>query len=97
MPYALRYDVPADEDMYRQVRARIGDEQPNGLIAHLVVQADDGLRHIGVWDSQEAWQRFHDERAAPAVHAVLSAAGFTEMPPDPPVEELKLVDVWVAN
>ena len=57
----------------------------------------DGLRHIGVWDSQEAWQRFHDERVEPAVHAVLTAAGFTEMPPDPPVEELKLVDVWVGT
>jgi hypothetical protein len=96
MPYALLYDVPADEDMYRQVRAAIGDEQPNGLIAHLVVQGDRGLRHIGVWDSQKDWQRFHDERVEPAVHTILTAAGFTGMPPDPPVEELKLIDVWIG-
>ena len=97
MPYAFCYDVPADKDMYRQVKARIGDEQPNGLIAHLVVQADRGLRHIGVWETQEDWQRFHDERVEPAVHAVLTAAGFTELPPDPPVEELKLIDVWIGD
>ena len=96
MPYALCYDVPADEAMYRQVRARIDDEQPNGLIAHLVVQAGHGLRHIGVWETQDDWQRFHDERVEPAVHAVLAAAGFTELPADPPVEELNLIDVWIG-
>src|SRR5687767_12788789 len=95
VPYAVLYDVPADEQMYRQVRAAIGDEQPKGLVVHLVVQAESGLRHIGVWDSEEDWQRFHDERVEPAVHEVLTAAGFTALPPDPPVQELELVDVWL--
>lgn len=93
MSYALQYDVPADEGIYRQVQAAIGDDQPKGLVAQLVVQVDSGLRHISVWDSEEDWQRFHDERIEPAVHAVLSAAGFTEMPPDPPVQPLQLIDV----
>ena len=97
MSYALLYDVPADEEMYRRVKAAIGEEQPVGLVAHLVVRADEGLRHIGVWESQEDWQRFHDERVGPAVHAVLRAAGFTQMPPDPPVRELGLVDVWIGT
>jgi hypothetical protein len=96
MSYGLLYDVPADAEMYRQVRAALGDEQPKGLVAHLVIEAEIGLRHIGVWDSQEDWQRFHDERVEPAVRAVLTAAGFTEMPPDPPVQELKVVDVWIG-
>lgn len=97
MPYAFCFEVPANKDLYRQVKARIGDEQPSGLIAHLVVQADRGLRHIGVWDTQDDWQRFHDERVEPAVHAVLTAAGFTELPADPPVEELNLIDVWIGD
>lgn len=97
MSYALQYDVPATEQMYRQVKTAIGDEKPKGLVAHLVVQTDRGLRHIGVWDSEEDWQRFHDERSEPAVHAVLTAAGFTDMPPDPPVEELTLIDVWIGD
>ena len=96
MSYALQYDVPADEQMYRQIRAAIGHEQPKGLVAHVVVEVEGGLRHIDVWDSQEDWRRFQDERVEPAVHSVLSAAGFTEMPPDPPVQELKLIDVWLG-
>ena len=90
------YDVPGTEDTYRRVKAAIGDEQPKGLVAHLVVGTDTGLRHIGVWDSREDWQRFHDERVQPAVHAVLTSAGFTQMPPDPPVQELRLVDLWIG-
>jgi hypothetical protein len=74
----------------------VGQEQPAGLVAHIVVRADGGLRHIGVWDSREDWQHFHDERFEPAVHAVLTAAGFTQMPPDPPIRKLDLVDVWIG-
>ena len=96
MSYALLYDIPADEQMYRQVNAALGDGKPEGLIVHLVLQADTGLRHIGVWDSRQHWQRFRDQRLQPAVHAVLTAAGFTQMPPDPPVQELKLIDVRVS-
>jgi hypothetical protein len=96
MSYAMLYDVPADEEMYRQVNAAIGDEKPDGLVVHLVLQADTGLRHIDVWDSQQDWQRFRDDRLEPAVHAVLTAAGLTEMPPAPPVQEFKLVDVWIG-
>ena len=97
MSYALFYDVPADEAMYRQVQELVGVELPEGLVVHLVVQTEGGLRHIGVWDSEEDWRRFHDERVEPAVHTVLTAVGFTEMPPDPPVQELELVDVWLGS
>lgn len=96
MSYAMLYDVPADEDMYRRVSAAIGDETPKGLVVHVVLQAENGLRHIEVWDSQQDWQRFRDERLEPAVHAVLTAAGFTHMPPGPQVREFKLVDVWMG-
>ena len=96
MSYALLYDVPADEEMYRRVNEAIGDEKPEGLVVHLVLQAESGLRHIGVWNSQQDWHRFRDQRLEPAIHAVLAAAGFTQMPPAPPVQEIKLVDVWVG-
>ena len=96
MTYAFTYDIPADEQMYRQVKAAIGDERPKGLIVHLVVQADTGLRHIDVWESKQDWERFQDARVAPAVRAALTAAGFTELPPAPAVEELSLVDVWMG-
>ena len=96
MPYAFFYDVPASQEMYRTVKALIGEAPPEGLVAQLVVQTDHGLRHIGVWNSPDEWQRFHAERVEPAVHTVLRNAGFTHMPPDPPLQPLDLVDVWVG-
>ena len=97
MPYAISYDVPADEQTFRRVRDLIGDDRPDGLVVNVVVQVERGLRHIGVWDSEEQWRRFHDDRVEPAVHRVLADMGFTVMPPDPPVEELELVDVWIGE
>lgn len=96
MTYAFTFDVPSDEQMYRQVRAAIGDERPKGLVLHLVVRADTGLRHIDVWETKQDWERFHDVRVAPALHTALTAAGFTELPPEPAVEELNVVDVWMG-
>lgn len=97
MTYACSYEVPAPVEMYREVRRLIGDEPAKGMVAHVVVRTETGLRHLEVWDSEDDWTRFHDERVEPAVHQVLKAAGFTEMPPDPPVEELELVDVWLGS
>lgn len=96
MTYALAYEVPADEQMYRRVKAAIGDEPATGLIAHLVLKTDTGLRHIGVWESRQDWERYRHERVDPAVHAVLAEAGFTQMPSPPPVEDLTLVDVAIG-
>ena len=96
MPYAFFYDVPANEGMYRQVKEAIGGGQPQGLVVHIVVQTESGLRHIDVWDTKQEWERYRDERVEPAVHKVLTAAGFTEMPPDPPVQEVRVVDVWTG-
>jgi hypothetical protein len=83
--------------MYREVRRLIGDDEPPGMISHLVVQGDGFLRHIEVWDSKDHWTTFHDERVEPAVHQILRGAGFTEMPPDPPTTELDVVDIWLAK
>ena len=48
MSYVFQYDVPADEQFYRRVREEIGQEQPKGLVAHLVVRCEVGLRDIGL-------------------------------------------------
>jgi hypothetical protein len=97
MPYAFQYDVPADEEFYRRVAAEIGDEQPKGVITHLVVKSDRGLRHIGVWDSKEDWERFHSERVGPALERVFAAVGVTHVPPLPPEQELDLVDALLGG
>ena len=97
MPYALQYDVPADEQFYRRVAAEIGDEQPEGLVAHLGVKRDGGLRHIEVWDSKEEAERFRTERIEPALDKVFAGAGVAHRPPRPQMEEIDLVDVRVGS
>ncbi len=96
MPCALVYAVPADLATYRRVRALLGDEVPEGLIAHTVVAVEGGLRHLGVWETRAHFDRFELQRAQPAVHAVLRDLGLTTMPPHPTVRELDLVDCWVG-
>ena len=88
MPYALQYDVSADEEFYRLVTAEIGAEHPTGLIAHLVVKRDGGLRHIEVWESEEDWARFRTERVEPALDKVFASSGLGHRPPRPQMEEM---------
>ena len=96
MPYACSYKVPADEHLYRKVKSEIGEEAPKGLVVHLVVESEGGLRHIGVWDTRSDWERFRDERIQPAVGKVLTAAGFSQLPPRPVEEEMAVVDVVIG-
>ena len=95
--YATSYEVPADEQIHGRVKAEIGDEPAKGLIVHLVVKSDHGLRHLGVWESQTDWERFRDERVRPAVGRVLAEAGITSPPPAPEEQELEVVDVVTAS
>ena len=93
MPFACSYEVPADEHLYRRVKHEIGDEPAKGLVAHLVVKSAGGLRHIGVWDSQDDWYRFREERVRPAVGRVLATAGRAQPTPAPEEQILDVVDV----
>ena len=93
MAYAFFYDVPGTEELYRRVKAEIGDEQPEGLLVQLVVKTDGGLRHLNVWASEQDWERYRQERVGPAVGKVLAAAGIAERPPEPVEQRLEVVDV----
>ena len=92
MPYAYYYDVPSTPEMYRAVTAEIGDHPPTGLISHLVVHENDGLRHYGVWERRTDWEQYRDDVIRPAVARVLRRAGIAE-PPPPDEHPLDLVDV----
>ena len=80
MPYALEFEVPGDEALYRRVSEVIGDERPAGLLVHLVVRTAGGLRHVEVWNSSDEHETFHRDRVDPAVRTVLQSIGITEMP-----------------
>ncbi|HKY15788.1 MAG TPA: hypothetical protein VJM33_12760 [Microthrixaceae bacterium] len=97
MTYACSYEVPATIEMYHEVCRLIGDDPMEGLTAHLVTRTEMGLRHLEVWESEAAWRSFHTDRVQPAVHTVLKSVGFEEMPPEPPVEVLELVDIQLGS
>jgi hypothetical protein len=93
MPFTFTYDVPATEEMYRKIRALLPEDAP-GLIVHLVVPHEIGLRHIGVWDSKAAWDAFHHDHIDPAVDEVLAGYGLEPNDDLTVFEELQLVDLW---
>ncbi len=69
---------------YDAIKARLNADAdlPAGLIVHTAGFVGDGVfRIFDVWESQEDFQRFNDERLMPAVAEVMKEAG-TIGPPD---------------
>ena len=95
MSYAYYYDVPSTPEMYRSVLTEMGDAQPAGLLSHLVVKHDKGLRHYGVWESRADWEQYRDGVVRPAVARVLSRAGILE-PPTPEEHQLEIVGIQTS-
>jgi hypothetical protein len=97
MSYAFIQDVPADEEIYRQVAATFGDARPAGLVAHIVMKRETGLRMVDVWESEQAWQTFHDETLWPALSSVLAGVGVQPDPTHMVREAVDVIDVWVPR
>ena len=96
MAYAFQQDVPINMGIYRTIVERLGETPPDGLIVHLVIEQEHGLRYIDVWESQAQHQRFVDERLHPIIGNVLRGAGFATMPPEPEIVALEVTHVWGA-
>lgn len=95
MAYAFTQDVPIDAAFYRRILEGLGDEPPKGLIAHLAVERPEGgLRYFDVWESEEDWDRFAEERLHPVVHPLLSGRFGDEFPPEPERVPLSVIHVW---
>jgi hypothetical protein len=97
MTYAFIQDVPIDQATYEKVRAGLGDEAPTGLISHVVIAGDNGLRYVDVWESREDWDRFHIDRLQGIVDAVLAEQGVTADPSRVHREEVSVIDTWIAR
>ena len=59
--HAVVQDVSATWEQYERLTA---------LILHVAGPTDDGFRVIDVWESRDAWGRFHADRVAPALSAL---------------------------
>ena len=62
MPYAFVEDIAASWEHYAAFAAALEDPLPEGLLLHAAGPTDEGFRIIGVWESEEAWDRFRAER-----------------------------------
>ena len=93
--YAFTQDVPIDSAFYRRVADGLGPELPKGLIIHLATERPEGgLSYVDVWETQEDWERFADERLHPVVHALLSEVFGDDLPPEPERTVLGNVREW---
>ena len=98
MPYAFMQDVPIDRDFYGRIKQGLGGELPKGLISHVAVEVPEGgLRYIDVWENEEDWDHFAEERLHPIVHQLLAEIFGDELPPEPERAPLRLVDVWIGH
>jgi hypothetical protein len=93
MTYGFIQDVPANEEMYQKVRALLPATAP-GLIVHVAIQRDGGLRYIDVWETEADWVRFRDEHVEPSVDEVLASYGIPHDHSLVSTDVVGVVDVW---
>ena len=84
------YDVPGGTlEQYDEVTAKVGDDKPDGVHAHIAGKTKDGICVIEVWDSAE-----HDERyMAAGLGEAMQAAGV----PEPTVTDFEVHNLdWLG-
>jgi hypothetical protein len=94
MTYAFTQDVPIDAAFYERIIDGLGPEPPKGMISHVAVEREGGLRYIDLWESEEDWDRFAEERLHPVVHSLLSEIFGDSLPPEPERTPLSVVHMW---
>jgi hypothetical protein len=94
--YAFVQDVPANEEIYREIRSALGDHAPAGLIVHVALVREGGLRYVDVWQSKADWEAFRDDHLEPVVSTVLAKYGVPHDHSDIRVEELDPIDAWIG-
>ena len=51
--YAFEQDVPIDAALHAQIVAALGDEPPQGLLAHIAIEREDGhLHYLDLWQTR---------------------------------------------
>jgi len=94
VPFAFTYDVPIDEDFYGKIKEGLGPEVPQGLITHIALKLPEGgLRYIDVWDSEEDFEHFAEDRLHPVIHPLLEEI-LGVVPAEPEQVALSVIHVW---
>ena len=84
MPVIVDATAPS-QDLYDAVSQKIvgGDQLPEGCRAHIAGPADGRFRVLTVWDDEESFRKFREEKLLPAIREV--AGDDAPMPEDPAV------------
>ncbi len=73
MAVVLVNEIPgADQSFYEEVSAKTlpDDQLPEGCRLHIAGPMDGGWRVITVWDSEEQFQQFRNEKLIPTIQEV---------------------------
>ncbi len=68
-------------DDYERVRALVGDDRPEGLVCHAAGEDGGTWRAVSVWESEDAYARFRDEKLMPAVKQAFGDDPTMQNPP----------------
>lgn len=80
----------ADLGRYEAVGAEIGTETSSGAIIHAAGLYEGKLRVIEVWESEDAYRRFRDERLTPALQKVIGPEAVSSDWPPPGLEPMEV-------
>jgi hypothetical protein len=101
MTYAFVQDVPANAEMYAEIEARIRasipSDPPAGMLTHVVIEQEVGLRYVDVWASFEDWERFRVEHVEPCVSEVLQEYGLPHDHDQVSVTEVTVLSTWLGE
>jgi hypothetical protein len=83
MPWVqIQKSTQATWDDYQRVQDVLGEEPPPGLIYHAAGEVEGGRwEAVSVWESQDDFDRFRDERLMPAVEQALDPSLVQGGPP----------------
>lgn len=92
--YAHVQRVPATPEMYAQIKGKLGEEPPAGLVMHIAHVVDGGLQYSDVWETEAAWSDFRENTLHPIVTEVLAAYGIQQNEDVVVTETIDVVDTW---
>ena len=73
MPWVqIQKSTEAKWDDYERVQQAVGEDAPEGLIYHAAGEIEGGRwQSVSIWETEEDFTRFREERLMPAVRQVL--------------------------
>ena len=96
MPWVqIQKSTQATWEDYQRVQQAVGDDAVPGLIYHAAGEADGGRwQSVSIWESEDDFNRFRDERLLPAARGALGAEMVEAGPP--PMESFEAKHVIEA-